>query len=388
MDRIPIAGPWITQKEVDLVADAAANAWYENAGAFQRQFESAFAEYVGVHHALALPSCTSAIHLALAALGVGPGDEVVVPDITWIASAAPVSYVGATPVFADVDEETWCMSASSLEECVTPRTKAVIPVDLYGGMPDMDALLDVTRRHGLKVVEDAAEAVGAEYRGAKAGSLGDVGVFSFHGSKTLTTGEGGMLVTDDEDTYRRCRYLADHGRAPGSRMFWNSEIAFKYKPSALQAALGLAQLGRIDELVDRKRAIFGQYRDALADVPGITLNAEPDGTLNAYWMVTAIVDPSYGVSKEAIIEGMAARNIDCRPFFYPLSDLPAYADSAHAAEARGRNVVAHRLSPTGVNLPSALSLEEAAVARVVAALRELIGAPAAGAPLDQEPSSA
>ena len=374
MDRIPIAGPWITQKEIDYVSDAAANAWYGNAGTFQAQFESAFAEYLGVRHALALPSCTSAIHLALAALGVGKGDEVVLPDITWIASAAPVSYVGATPVFADVDEQTWCLSAESLDECVTPRTKAVIPVDLYGGIPDMDAVREICGRHGLKIVEDAAEAVGAEYRGARAGTFGDAGVFSFHGSKTLTTGEGGMLVTDDEEVYKRCRFLADHGRAPGERMFWNAEVAFKYRMSGLQAALGLAQLERIDELIERKREAFGWYREALADVPGIALNAEPPGTKNTYWMVTVIVDPSYGVTKEEVIDALAGRGIDCRPFFYPLSEIPAYAGTPQAAEAAGRNVVAYRLSPTGVNLPSALSLTREDVERVATELRGFLEA--------------
>jgi perosamine synthetase len=374
MDRIPIAGPWITQKEIDAVTDAAANAWYGNAGIYHSRFESALAEYVGVEHALALPSCTSAIHLALAALGVGPGDEVVVPEITWIASVAPVSYVGATPVFADVDADTWCMAPASLEACITPRTKALIPVDVYGGMPDMEPLLEVARRHGLAVIEDAAEAVGAEYRGARAGSFGAVGVFSFHGSKTLTTGEGGMLVTDDDDLLRRCRFLADHGRAPGGKMFWSSEVAYKYKMSGVQAALGLAQLERIDELLERKREAFAWYREELGEVPGVTLNAEPPGTRNTYWMVTAVLDAELGLSKEDVIAALGETGIDCRPFFYPLSEVPAYAETPQAEEARARNAVAYSLSPTGVNLPSALRLEREDVARVGAELRALIGA--------------
>src|SRR5947209_7488809 len=212
MRRIPIAGPWITQKEIAYVTDAVTRNWYDDAQLYQQRFERAFADYLGVRHALSLPSCTAAIHLALAALGVSPGDEVIVPDATWIASAAPITYVGATPVFADIDMKTWCLSPQSFEECITPKTKAVIPVDLYGNMPDMDALLEVAQRNNIPVIEDAAEAAGADYKGQKAGSFGDTGVFSFHGSKTLTTGEGGMLVTDRDDIHQRALFLRDHGR--------------------------------------------------------------------------------------------------------------------------------------------------------------------------------
>src|SRR2546423_5498625 len=236
MERIPVAGPSITQKEIDYVTDAVTNAGYGRAHIYHDRFEKAFAEYLGVRHAMTLPSCTSAIHLSLLALGVGPGDEVIVPDATWIASAAPITYVGATPVFADIDEKTWCLSAQSFEECITAKTKAAIPVDLYGNMPDMDAILEVATRNNISVIEDAAEAAGAEYKGKKAGSFGDVGVFSFHGSKTLTTGEGGMLVTDRDDLHRRVVFLRDLGRGPRDKQFWKTEVAFKYKMSSIQAA--------------------------------------------------------------------------------------------------------------------------------------------------------
>lgn len=256
MERIPISGPWITQKEISYVTDAVTNAWYSNANIYHERFEQAFADYLGVRFAVSLPSCTSAIHLSLLALDVGSGDEVIVPDVTWIASAAPITYVGATPIFADIDLKTWCLSAESFKECITPKTKAVIPVDLYGNMPDMDAIREVAQRHGISIIEDAAEAIGSEYKGKKAGSFGDAGVFSFHGSKTLTTGEGGMLVTDREDIYHRVLFLRDHGRQPGNQMFWNTEVAYKYKMTSMQAALGLAQLERIEELITYKRQIF------------------------------------------------------------------------------------------------------------------------------------
>ena len=372
MKRIPVAGPWITQKEVDYAADAAANAWYADAGVYNERFEKAFAEYVGCRFAVSLPSCTAGIHLALAAAGVGKGDEVVVPDITWIASSAPVSYVGASPVFADIDERTWCLDAESLEACITPRTKAVIVVDLYGGMPDMDALRRVADRHGLTFIEDAAEAIGSEYHGRKAGSLGDVGVFSFHGSKTLTTGEGGMLVTDNEDLFRRILFLRDHGRSPGDRHFCNTEVAFKYKMSSLQAAFGLAQLERLDELIQKKRQTFDWYCEELDGIDDIALNYEADGTRNTTWMNTVILPARPGLHKHRVMDLLSEQGIDSRPFFDPLSALKAYAGSEAAAEARTRNHVSYAISPRGLNLPSALSLTQEDVRRVCDVLRSIL----------------
>lgn len=371
-DHIPLAAPWITELEVDYVADAARNAWGPNAGAYTRRFEEAFSEYVGCLHAIALPSCTAGLHLALLAAGVGPGDEVVVPDATWIASTAPVTYVGAEPVFADIDPASWCLDADSFDAAVTPRTKAVVVVDLYGGLPDMDALLTIAERHRIAVIEDAAQAVGAENRGRKAGSFGFAGAFSFHGSKTLTTGEGGMLVTDSAEAHERCRFLSDHGRPVGDRLYENSEVAHKYKMSSLQAALGLAQLRRIDELVARKREIFGWYRDALAGYDGIALNPEPDGVLNAYWLVTAVVDRGLGVTKRELLEALWDRGIDARPFFNPLSSLEAYAGSPSAAGAERRNPVAYDLATRAVNLPSGFNLTPELVRHVVDQLRSAI----------------
>jgi perosamine synthetase len=370
--RIPVAGPWITEREETYVLDAVRHAWYGRAGEFTDRFERAFADHLGVAYAVSLPSCTSAIHLSLLALGIGPGDEVIVPDATWIASAAPVSYVGAEPVFADVDPTTWCLDAGSVEAAITGRTRAIIAVDLYGGMPDMEALRRVTERHGLPLIEDAAEAIGSRYDGRPAGSLGTTGVFSFHGSKTVTTGEGGMLATDRLDLIERVRVLRDHGRRPGDTMFRNEEVGWKYKMSSLQAALGLAQLERLDELIARKRAIFDWYRQELGDEPGVVLNAEPPRVHNSYWMVTVILDPALGLTKEGLIDSMTAHGIDTRPFFYPLSSLPAYRDAPSIEGAPDRNAVSYRLSATGINLPSALGLTRDQVARTGEVLRALL----------------
>jgi perosamine synthetase len=373
MEQIPISGPWITQKEVDYVADAAANAWYENANMYHERFEKAFASYTGRRFAMALPSCTSAIHLSLLSLGVGPGDEVIVPDLTWIATAAPVSYVGATPVFADVDEKTWCIAAASFEQLITRRTKAVIPVDIYGGMPDMDSINEIARKHRIAIIEDAAEAVGAEYKGHKAGSFGETGVFSFHGSKAMVTGEGGMLVTNREDIYRRSLFLRDHGRSSGEKMFWHTEVGYKYKMSSMQAALGLAQLERIDELLERKLQIFNWYQAELGGIQGITLNYELPNTKNTYWMVTVILDQKFGLKKEAVMAALGKKGIGQRPFFYPLSSLPAFEKLEQAKQAQRRNKVSYTISPYGLNLPCGMRMTEEKVHYVCDALKSILG---------------
>lgn len=372
MERIPVSGPWITQKEIDYVTDAVTNAWYANANIYNERFEKAFAEYIGVKYAISLPSCTSAIHLSLLSLGVGAGHEVIVPDLTWIASAAPITYVGAMPVFADVDEKTWCLSAESFEQSITPETKAVIPVDLYGNMPDMDSIREVADKHGIPIIEDAAEAIGSEYKGRKAGSLGDTGVFSFHGSKVLVTGEGGMLVTNREDIYGRSLFLRDHGRKPGDKMFLNTEVAYKYKMSSMQAALGLAQLERIDELIQRKRQIFSWYQSELGSIEGITLNYEAPGTKNTYWMVTVVLDEKYKLKKDKLMTLMLGKDIDCRPFFHPLSSIPAYQELEQAKKARHGNKNAYTISPYGLNLPSGMNMTEEKIGYVCEVLRSLL----------------
>ncbi len=362
--RIPVAGPWITEHEVEAVAAAARDAWYEHAGDIPRRFEQRFAARVGRAHAIALPSCTSGIHLSLLALGVGPGDEVIVSDATWIASAAPIDYVGASPVFVDVDPSTWCLDPDAIGPACTDRTRAVIAVDLYGSMPDMDRLGHACDAAGVALIEDAAEALGSSFAGRPAGAFGATAVFSFHGSKTLTTGEGGMVVTDDAALADRMRFLGDHGRAPGDVSFRNAEVAQKYRMSALQAALGDAQLDRLDELVAKKRAIFGWYRDRLGERSDLALNPTVPRVESSYWMSTVVLDPAASVDASGLATALDAQGIDTRPFFRPLSSLPAYADRPGAAAANARNTVAASLGARGLNLPSALRIEEADVDRV------------------------
>lgn len=361
--KIFVSGPSITQREIDYVSEAVKNAWYDHANDYHEKFETAFAKYIGVQYAIALPCCTSAIHLALLSKGITRNDEVIVPDLTWIATAAPVSYVGATPVFVDIDKNSWCISAEAIEKALTKRTKAIITVNLYGNMPEYEAIRKIAEEHQLFLLEDAAESIGSEYRKQKSGSLGDVGVFSFHGSKTMTTGEGGMLVTNDQAIYEKCLFYRDHGRSRCNKMFWNDEVAYKYKMSSMQAALGLAQLERIKELVAKKRRIFTWYKKYLANNPNLTLNSEAADVKNTYWMVTALLDKKLGLLKEDVITYMSEHNIATRPIFYPLSSLPAYRGLAEY-----KNKVAYDVSPYGINLPCGMDMTEDKVEFVVQTL--------------------
>lgn len=373
-ERIPVAGPSITDREPELAAEAARTAWYGNHYAYNARFERMLADYVGVAHAVSLPHCTAGLHLALVALGVGPGDEVIVPNVTWIASVAPVIYVRAEPVLVDILSDTWCLDPDAVAAAIGPKTKAIIGVDLYGSMCDWDRLQAIADRHGLHLIEDAAEALGSSYHGRKAGAFGDVSAFSFHGSKTVATGEGGMLVTDDDALFERVLLLRDHGRQPGDRFFQNSEIAFKYRMSAVQAALGVAQMERIDALIAHKRAIFAWYRERLVDLPGVALNCEPPGVVNSYWMTTVVPDRALGFDKFQLMDALDKRNIDSRPFFSRLSDLPAFDEHLSSkrfvtAEERGAAI-----ARCGINLPSGYNMTEALVDRVCSALREIIQA--------------
>src|SRR6202022_504146 len=372
-NRIPVAGPSITDREVELAAEAARTAWFQNHYIFNERFEHALAEYVGVRYAVSVSHCTAALHLALAANGIGRGDEVIVPDITWIASVAPVIYVGADPILVNVLNDTWCLDPKAVEAAITPRTRAIMGVDLYGSMCDWPALERIANRHGLILIEDAAEAFGSSLNGRRAGSFGSAAAFSFHGSKTVTTGEGGMIVTDDECIRKRVLFLRDHGRNPGDKYFLNSEIGFKYRMSAVQAALGCAQMERIDSLIAMKRQIFEWYRERLADLQGVALNAEPLGTLNSYWMVTAIPDPEFGLDKFAMIAEMDKRNIDTRPFFSQLSSLPAFDDRQAAKRFLDSNHTDATIAHYGVNLPSGYHMTENLVDIVCLAYREALG---------------
>lgn len=363
--KIAIAGPSITQREVDYVAKAVKDGWYKNAYTYVGEFERKFAAYIGVKYALATPSCTGALHLALLALHIKEGDEVILPDSTWAASVFPVSYVRANPVFVDIDKDSWCIDPERIEAKITRRTKAIIPVHLYGHPADMKKILFIAKKYKLKVIEDAAESIGATYFGKRTGSMGDAGCFSFHGTKTLTTGEGGMLVTNSSKIYERARFLSDQAKSP-KKGFWNLEVGYKNKMSDIQAALGTVQLSRMNELLRRKRKIFHWYEKRLGKCTGITVNCEKPGCRNSYWMVTVVLDKKYKMSKIQLMENLLKYNIVSRPFFYPVSSLPPY-------KTKVDNPIASALSEYAVNLPCSLEISQDEVDYICRSLLFILG---------------
>lgn len=357
--RIPYTKPSITDLEVRYAADAAANGWGEHCYDYIQRFEEAFRQHLGVRYAISTSSCTGALHLGLAALRIGPSDEVILADTNWIATAAPIVHLGAKPVFVDILPESWCLDPDRVEQAITPRTKAIIAVHLYGNLCNMDRLLAISACHGIPIIEDAAEAIGSVYHGRRAGSIGSFGVFSFHGTKTLTTGEGGMFVTNDADLYERVLTLSNHGRARSqTKQFWPDMVGFKYKMSNIQAALGCAQLERIEELIARKREIFSAYRERLAHLPGLSMNPEPEGTINGAWMPTVVFAPEIGVTRERLQAAFETENIDARVFFWPLSSLPMF-------ENRPENRIAWDIPERAINLPSFHDISKQELKRVI-----------------------
>ena len=363
-DRIRYTSPSITELEVAYATDAARNGWGERCYEYIGRFEEAFKTHLGSKYAIATSSCTGALHMGMAALGIGPGDEVIMADTNWIATAAPVVYLGAKPVFVDILEDSWCIDPDKAEAAITPRTKAIVAVHLYGNLCDMNRLLAIGERHGIAVIEDAAEALGSIHHNKRAGSMGAFGAFSFHGSKTVTTGEGGMFVTDDANCYERVLTLSNHGRARGqTKQFWPDMIGFKYKLSNIQAALGCAQMERIDELVAGKRRVFKEYHDRLTRYP-LKLNPEPPGTVNGYWMPTVAFDRAAGISHDAIERAFKRANIDARTFFYPLSSLGLF-------DSIPDTPVAHDMATRSFNLPSSGEMDSVAVERVCSTIMSL-----------------
>ena len=354
MNKIAYTKPSITELEISYTTEATTVGWGERCYDYIYEFEKRFREHIGVKYAHATSSCTGAAHIGLVATGITSGDEVILGDINWIAVAAPITYLGANPVFVDVLPDTWCLDPAKVEEAITPKTKAIIAVHVYGNLCDMKRLREIADRHHLLLVEDAAEAVGSVYYGQKAGSLGDFSVFSFHGTKTITTGEGGMLVTNDEKLYNTVRTLNNHGRSQSAtKQFWAEMIGYKYRMSNIQAAIGCAQMERIDELVTKKRVIFKEYERLFEGISGISMNPEYEGTTNGYWMPTLVFDRSLNFDREKLLGQFTENNIDGRVFFWPLSSLPMF-------ERKESNVIAYDISERAINLPSYhdLTLEE------------------------------
>jgi perosamine synthetase len=369
MSEIFMAGPQVTEADEKIVLDALRSGWYgKQAYHYVETFEAEFAKYHDRRHALMTPNCTTALHLLLGGLGIGEGDEVIAPDCTWVGSVACITYQRAKTVLADIDPIHWCLTPESIERAITPRTKAVIVVDLYGNMPDWDRIKAVCDARAVTMIEDAAEAIGSKWSGVRAGKFGVASTFSFHRTKTITTGEGGMLLIDDDKLFQRCKFLRDHGRAPGT--YFNTEVTFKYMPFNVQAALGYAQFLRIEELVAKKRWIWHGFRERLADIPDIRLNPEPPGVVNGVWTTALVFGKSHRMTRDLALTEIPKLGLPVRPFFYPLTFLPAFA---REAEGRKNNPVAYDTSEHGINLPCALNLTDADLDRYSDGLHKLLG---------------
>ncbi len=346
LQKIYYVKPSITELEVQFVTKAAELGWGDNCYESIAQFEKLFSEHIGTKYAHATSSATGALQLGLAALGIGQGDEVILADTNWIASVAPFVHLGVKPVFVDILPETWCLDPEKVRAAITPRTKAILAVHIYGNLCDMDALEKIANEYNLYLIEDAAEAIGSHWRGKQAGSRGVFGIFSFHGSKTITTGEGGMFVTNNEELYEKVAMLNNHGRKKNdTRQFWASEVGYKYKMSNLQAALGCAQMQRIEDLIQRRRDIFFTYYEGLKNQGHIKLNPIlNDGSTLGYWMPSAVFSSESGITQQRALGVLAQNNIDGRAFFSPLSLQASFVAQKH-------NIISHDIYLRAINLP-------------------------------------
>jgi perosamine synthetase len=350
---IPVAAPVLAGREKEYVADCMESGWISSSGKYVELFETAFAEFCGVRHAITCCNGTAALHLALVALGVGQGDEVIVPTLTFVATANAVTYCGAQPIFVDSEPETWNLDPAQVEAKITPRTKGIIPVHLYGHPAEMDALRRIARRHGLFLLEDAAEAHGALYKGRRAGALGDVAAFSFYGNKIIATGEGGMVVTDDDALAARVRLLRGQGMDAELR-YWFPVIGYNYRMMNIPAAIGLAQLEQAEWHMRRRREVANTYLQLLRDVPGLRWQAENERARHAYWMFTVILGDEIPAKRDEVMRRLGERGIETRPVFYPLHILPPYREAARDGEFP----VADGLAWRGISLPTWAGLSD------------------------------
>ncbi len=360
---IPVYEPTLGDLEQQYVADCMRSGWISSLGEYVTRFQSEFAAYCGTKHGIATSNGTTALHLALAALGIGPGDEVILPSLTFIASANAVSYTGARAVLADSETRTWGLDPASVEAKITSRTRAIMPVHLYGHPVDMDPILDIARHYNLFVVEDAAEAHGATYKGHRVGGLGTISCFSFYGNKIITTGEGGMCMTNDDALAERLLALRDHGMSSTKR-YWHPIVGYNYRLTNLQAAVGVAQLSRIDEIIEKKRQIARWYNERLKEFPGLTLPPELPDCTNVYWMYSVLIEDDFRVARDEVLTRLKAHGIETRPFFYPIHIQPPYA--------LGQSFpVAEELARKGINLPSGPALREEEVELIAHALSQI-----------------
>jgi len=367
MIKIPVAEPLLGKEELENVIKAVNSGWISSKGEFIEKFEKEFAKYCGVKYGVSTSNGTTALHLALTALGIKEGDEVIIPDLTFIATVNAVTYCGARPVFVDSRPEYWCIDPEKIEEKITPRTRAIIPVHLYGHPCDMDAIMDIAKKYDLFVIEDAAEAHGAEYKGKKVGSFGDISCFSFYGNKIITTGEGGMCLTNNEELADKMRILRDHGMNPKKR-YWYDVIGFNYRMTNIQAAIGLVQLQKIDKFIEKKRQIARWYEEGLkelAEKEMITLHPQMKWAKCVYWMYSILIKDKFGMKRDELMKKLEENGIETRPLFYPVHTMPPYKSDE-------RFEIAEKIARKGINLPSGLAIKEQDILKVIKAINRVI----------------
>ena len=358
-----VAEPDLTHREFRLLMDAFLSTWISSQGELLRAFEARFAARMGHSEGVATSNGTVSLHLAMMALGIGPGDEVIVPDFTFAASANTVIHCGATPVLVDVDPETWCLSPETFEAAITSRTRAVMPVHVFGRVAPMREIAEIAKRRGVFVIEDCAEAHGAAYGGKPVGAWSDVASFSFFANKIITTGEGGMCVTSDPALAGRMRMLRDHGMAP-QRRYWHEEAGFNYRMTNLQAAIGLAQLERMNDFLANRAALDSMYRASFQDVPGVRFPAPMAAPAEpVVWFVCASVPAD---RRDALIAACKADNIDLRPFFNSLSAMPAYRKWARPCP------VSRAIAASGINFPTSHKIDQALIGRMAGIFRNVL----------------
>ncbi|HEY0580602.1 MAG TPA: DegT/DnrJ/EryC1/StrS family aminotransferase [Chloroflexota bacterium] len=366
---IPVNEPLLTEADFASVMDALRSGWISGAGPHIEAFESTWAAYCGRKHGIALANGTVALQVAVELLDLQPGDEVIMPTFTIISCALPVVLAGAIPVLVDSDPHTWTMDVDQVAARITPRTRAIMPVHIYGHPVDMDPLLELATQHNLRIVEDAAEAHGAEYRGRRAGSFGESSTFSFYANKLLTTGEGGMVLLDDDHLAERARRLRNLGFQPGRR-FLHHELGFNYRLTNMQAALGLTQVERMADIVERKRQIGQAYTQRLSEVPGLELQVQQPWARGVYWMYGLVLREETGLDADGLARRLATSGVETRPFFLGMHEQPVLRE--RGLFAGERYPVAERIARQGLYLPSGLGLQESQIDEICRKVREVL----------------
>lgn len=364
---IPVASPALIGNEKKYVLDCLESTWISSSGKYIDLFERKFADFCGAKNGVSCCNGTAALHLALMALNVGPGDEVIIPTLTYIATANAVTYCGAKPVFVDSEPETWNIDPFKIEEKITKDTKGVIVVHLYGHPVDMDPVMEIAEKYNLFVIEDAAEAHGAEYKGRRVGSIGTVGTFSFYGNKIITTGEGGMIVTNDDKLVDKIRLLRGQGMDPHKR-YWFPVIGYNYRMTNIEAAIGLAQVENINWHIERRRENARLYKKFLGNDMGIILQPEKMWAKNVYWMTSILLGDNCPIERDDMLLKLADMGIETRPVFYPMHILPMYCDSNKDNEF----IVSERIAKNGLNLPSSSTLTHEDISFICERIRELV----------------